>query len=115
MERPPRRDRRIGDDSIDTRRLELWFLSRGYKKLLNIMTATIVFWCFASFFIVRFVIDPESVNTLTLIAIYFTVALLCFAIRIWWIWWCNPEDNFFWVGVKVRVSSLVLFGTLVSA
>lgn len=94
---------------VDPSALELWYLNPTHRKILNIFWVIAIGWCLLTYTVTQFLVQPEIMNSAILIVVYSTIALMIFGIRIWWIWWCNPQDNYFWVWVKIRLSSAILF------
>ena len=94
-------------EEIDTRQLELWFLSNYQKRMANCITSFLVSWCLFSVILFFFIIDKKQFEFVTLWVSYSTIIMMILSIRFWWIWWWNPTDDVFWIGAKIRISSML--------
>ena len=85
----------------DSNFLELWYLTRRQKIFMNTVTIISLFLLMAPLAIFK------EMGFFT----FMIMALMVFSFRIWWIWWIEPTDTLFWLGVKIKISTTMLFFT----
>ena len=92
-------------NDVDTRQLELCFLSNYQTRLANCLTSFLVSWWIFSTILFFFIIDKKQFDFTILWLSYCTLIMMILSIRFWWIWWWSATDSMFWIGAKIRISS----------
>ncbi|CAI2366022.1 unnamed protein product [Moneuplotes crassus] len=100
MELPPQEEVQVSQ-----RMFGLWFVNTRLKRFMNYSTAFIQ----AMILIAYWMIEPLS------FLMTFIISMMLYGIRTWWIWWCDPTDTFFWISIRIRISSFLLFFSCVLA
>jgi hypothetical protein len=73
MDQSQNQHRRIGEYAIDTRQLELCYMTNMQKNIFNYLMVVAIFWCIASFVFIEAVVDSEVIATFPLLLAFSAV------------------------------------------
>ena len=95
-------------EGINTTKLELYFLTRKQNRIFNLITISLVsIYLFISI-VAHMLSDGSETDIFPVWMSFVAAAMLTISYRIWWVWWSLPQDNLFWFGFRIRLSTAMM-------